>query len=115
MKDYTQFMSWAVVYFIDRSTQDDRKSKLEVEALFSNPVQAKDNYIIRNEETKRYIVHVWDLEKLEKYYNFLQDLKEKYGPEGMFHKGEKYFDTIDRQRFDNILNTNAWQSLDEIP
>lgn len=46
MKDYTKFMKWAVVYFIDRKTQDDRKSKLHVEALFSSPVQAEDNYII---------------------------------------------------------------------
>lgn len=42
MKDYTKFMKWAVVYFIDRSTQDDKKSKLKVEALFSSAAQAED-------------------------------------------------------------------------
>lgn len=37
MKDYIKFMNWAVFTMIDRSTQDDRKSKVRVEALFSNP------------------------------------------------------------------------------
>ena len=35
MKDYTKFMQWALFTITDRKTQDDRKSKIRVEALFS--------------------------------------------------------------------------------
>ena len=56
MKDYTKFMKWALVYMIDRKTQDDRRSKLVVEGLFSSPSQIEDNYIIRNVENKHYII-----------------------------------------------------------
>ena len=73
MRDYTKFMKWAVVFFIDRSTQDDKRSKLNVEALFSRPSQIEDNYIIRNPEIKRYIIHINDLEKFEEFYNAWQD------------------------------------------
>ena len=73
MRDYTQFMKWAVVFFIDRSTQDDKRSKLNVEALFSRPSQIEDNYIIRNPEIKRYILHINDLERFEEFYNAWQD------------------------------------------
>lgn len=85
MKDYTKFMKWAVVTFTDRKTQDDRKSKLSVEALFENPVQAEENYIIRNPEHKRYIVHVDNLEEFENVYNAFQDLREVYGERAIFH------------------------------
>ena len=88
MKDYTKFMKWAVIYIIDRTTQDDRKSKVHVEALFSSPSQAQDNYIIRNEEEKRYTLHVDDLEEFEEVYNSIQDLNEKYGEYAIFHLDE---------------------------
>ena len=78
-------MKWAVIYIIDRTTQDDRKSKVHVEALFSSPSQAQDNYIIRNEESKRYILHVDDLEEFEEVYNNIQDLNENYGEYAIFH------------------------------
>ena len=85
MKDYTKFMKWAVVCVTDRKGQGDRKSKVNVEALFSSPVQAEDNYIIRNQEIKRYILHVDDLEEFETVYNQFQDLREKYGDHAIFH------------------------------
>lgn len=85
MKDYMQFMKWAIVTFKDRKTQDDCKSKLSVEALFENPIQAEDNYIIHNPECKRYIVHVDDLEEFETVYNQFQDLREKYEEHAIFH------------------------------
>ena len=88
MKDYTRFMKWAVVYMIDRKTQDDQKSKLHVEALFSSPSQAEDNYIIRNPENKRYILHVDDLEEFESVYNGIQDLNDQYGEKAIFHLGD---------------------------
>lgn len=85
MNKYVENLKWAVVSVVDRNTQDDRKSKVTVEALFSSPVQAEDNYIIRNSEHKRYIVYVDDLEEFETVYNKFQDLREKYGEHAIFH------------------------------
>lgn len=85
MNKYVENLKWAVVSVVDRSTQDDKKSKVSVEALFSSPVQAEDNYIIRNPEHKRYIIHVDDLEEFEAVYNQFQDLREKYGDHAIFH------------------------------
>ena len=111
MKDYTRFMKWAVVYFVDRSTQDDRRSKLQVEALFSSPAQAEDNYIIRNTEIKRYIIHVDNLERFEEFYNHLQDIKEKYGDCAIYHISDDF--TVNEQnRFRTLLN--AWNNFDEV-
>ena len=112
MRDYTKFMKWAVIYFIDRKTQDDKRSKLKVEALFSSHVQAEDNYIVRNPEIKRYILHVDDLERFEEFYNFLQDLKEKYGDRAIYHLDEKYFSVDEQNRFRHLLN--AWCNFDEV-
>ena len=84
MKNYISGLNWALVYVVDRSTQDDHKSKLKVEALFQSPAQAEDNYIIRNPEHKRYLLHVDDLEKAEEVYNRLQDLREEYGEYAIF-------------------------------
>lgn len=111
MKDYTKFMKWAVVYFIDRKTQDDRKSKLNVEALFSSPVQAENNYITRN-DVKRYILHVDDLDRFEEFYNFLQDLKTKYGEKAIYHLDEQFFTVEEENKFKQLLN--AWTDLEEI-
>lgn len=111
MKDYTKFMKWAVVYFVDRSTQDDNRSKLNVEALFSRPSQIEDNYIIRNPEIKRYILHINDLERFEEFYNHLQDLKENYGDYAIYHISDDF--TVDEQnRFRTLLN--AWNNFDEV-
>ena len=103
MKDYTQFMKWAIVYMIDRKTQDDRKSKLSVEALFENPVQAEDNYIIPNPERKRYIIHVDDLEEFEIVYNQFQDLREKYGDRAIFHIKDLDFGCDKENKWREIL------------
>ena len=111
MKDYTKFMKWAVVYFIDRKTQDDRKSKLNVEALFSSPVQAENNYITRI-DVKRYILHVDDLDRFEEFYNFLQDLKTKYGKKAIYHLDEQFFTVEEENKFRQLLN--AWTDLEEI-
>ena len=46
MKDYTKFMKWALVYMIDRKTQDDRRSKLVVEGLFSSPSMRDAGYVV---------------------------------------------------------------------
>lgn len=64
MKNYTKNLTWAVVSMLDRSTQDDNKSKVQIAGLFANPVVAQDSFIpyLPNKEYKRYIVHVDDLE-----------------------------------------------------
>ena len=110
MKDYTKFMKWAIVYMIDRKTQDDRKSKVEVEALFSSVQQAEDNYIIRNPERKRYIVHVDDLEELEVVYNQFQDLREKYGDHAIFHIKDLNFSCDKENKWREILE--VYTSID---
>ena len=103
MKGYTKFMKWALVTMIDRKTQDDRKSKIKVEALFSNPMQAEDNYNAPNKEIKRYILHIDDLERFEEFYNHVQDINEKFGDHAIFHIKEGF--TVDElNRFRNVLN-----------
>lgn len=103
MKDYTRFMKWAVITMIDRSTQDDRKSKINVEALFSNPIQAEDNYNAQNKEIKRYILHVEDLERFEEFYNHVQDINEQFGDRAIFHINEG-FAVDELNKFRQILD-----------
>ena len=102
-KDYTKTMNYAVVSMIDRSTQDDRKSKVNVEALFSSPVQAEDNYIIRNPEIKRYILNIDELERFEAFYNHVQDINEKFGDHAIFHINDG-FSVDELNRFRTLLN-----------
>lgn len=102
MKDYTKFMNWALVTMIDRKTQDDGKSKINVEALFSNSMQAEDNYNVPNKEIKRYILHVEDLERFEEFYNHVQDINEKFGYHAIYHINDGF--TVDElNRFRQIL------------
>lgn len=110
MKDYTKFMKWAVVYVTDRKEQDDRKSKVNVEALFSSPVQAEDNYIIHNPEIKRYILNVDDLEEFETVYNQFQDLREKYGEYAIFHVKDLNLDSDKENKWREILE--VYTSID---
>ena len=104
-KDYTKFMNWAVVTMIDRSTQDDHKSKVNIAALFANPVIAEDSFLsnLLNPEVKRYLIRVEDLERFEAFYNHVQDINEKYGNYAIFHINEGF--TVDElNRFRTILN-----------
>lgn len=109
-KDYLQNMKWALVYVIDRSTQDDRRSKAVVEALFSSPAQAEDNYKIRNTENKRYLLFVDDLEAFERFYNDVQDLNEQYGERAIFHLDEITPGADLENKFRAILG--LWTSLE---
>ena len=97
-KDYLSDMKIALVYMIDRATQDDNKSKLVVEAIFSNPVQAEDNYKIQNPERKRYLLFVDDLESFERFYNDIQDLNEQYGDHAIYHLDELNVDLENKFR-----------------
>lgn len=105
-KDYTKFMNWAVVTMIDRSTQDDRRSKIDVTALFANLVVAEDSFIpnLPNPEIKRYLLHVDDLERFEEFYNFIQDLNECYREKAIYHLKDGNFSTDEENRFRSILN-----------
>nr|DAG36568.1 MAG TPA: hypothetical protein [Caudoviricetes sp.] len=102
-KDYLSDMKIALVYMIDRATQDDKKSKLVVEAMFSNPVQAEDNYKIQNPEKKRYLLSVDDLESFERFYNDIQDLNEQYGDHAIYHLDEITLNVDLENKFRTIL------------
>lgn len=105
MKDYTKFLKWAVVTMIDRSTQDDHRSKIQIAGLFENPIVAEDSFMpyLPNKEVKRYILQVEDLERFETFYNHVQDINEKYGDHAIFHINEGF--TVDElNRFRTLLN-----------
>lgn len=102
MKDYTNFMNWALFSMLDRKTQDDRKSKVRVELLSSNP-WSFENYNAPNKEIKRYTLHMEDLEEFERFYNFVQDLNEKYGDYAIFHLKDGDFTTDQENKFRGML------------
>ena len=64
----------------------------------------KTNYIIRNPETKRYVLNIDDLGRFEEFYNFIQDLNEKHGEKAIYHLKDGNFSTDEENRFRNILN-----------
>lgn len=104
-KDYTKMIRWAVVSMIDRSTQDDRRSKIQIAGLFENPIVAEDSFIpyLPNKEVKRYLLRVEDLERFEAFYNHVQDINEKYGDYAIFHINEGF--TVDELNcFRTLLN-----------
>lgn len=109
-KDYLSDMRIALVYMIDRTTQDDHKSKLVVEAMFSNPVQAEDNYKIPNPERKRYLLFADDLESFERFYNDVQDLNEQYGDHAIYHLDEIALNVDLENKFRTILG--IWTSTE---
>lgn len=105
-KDYTKTMNYAVVSMIDRITQDDKKSKIRISGLFPNPTVAEDSFLpyLPNQEIKRYLLRVEDLERFEEFYNFIQDLNEKHGEKAIFHLADGNFSTDEGNRFRQILN-----------
>lgn len=105
MKDYAKFMKWAVFSMIDRSTQDDHKSKIQITGLFENPVVAEDSFIpnLPNKDLRRYLLHVDDLDRFEAFYNFIQDLNEEYEDHAIYHIKDGNFGVDDENRFRHIL------------
>ena len=68
MKDYTKFMKWAVAHKIDKETQDDRKTKVRVVAVFSYPGNAEDfiNSCLPKETKDRFfIIDIDELDRCE--------------------------------------------------
>ena len=104
-KDYTKMMKWAVITMVDRSTQDDNKSKVQIAGLFQNPTVAEDSFIpyLPNKEVKRYLLRVEDLERFEAFYNHVQDINEKFGDHAIFHINDG-FPADELNRFRTILN-----------
>ncbi len=60
--------TWAVAYKIDKNTQDDRKTKVNVTAVFSNPDNAEDfinNCLPKETKDRFFIIDIDELESCE--------------------------------------------------
>lgn len=101
---YLNRLNWAVFTIIDRSTQDDRKSKITVPGLFSYPVNAENFIKMLPSEHKWYILDLDRLERFEKFYNYVQDINEKYGDYAIFHINDGGFLVDDLNCFRSILD-----------
>ena len=102
---YITNLKWAVFNMIDRSTQDDHRSKVHVCGLFYEPTVAEDFFIpnLPNQEAKRYVLHVSLLERFEEFYNFIQDINGQYGEKAIYHLDEGNFFTDEEAYFRQIL------------
>lgn len=109
---YINNLKWAVFTMVDRTTQDNNRSKANVSGLFSNPMVAEDYLIpnLPNQEIKRYILHVSLISRFEDFYNFIQDLNEKYGEKAIYHLDERNFTCDEETLFRNMLN--LWTSTE---
>ena len=105
MKNYTNFLQWAVVTILDRSTQDDHRSKVQVAGLFASPIVAKDSFMpyLPNKDIKRYLLNVDELERFEEFYNFVQDLNESYGDYAISHLKNGNFSADEKNKFRYLL------------
>ena len=93
-KDYLSKLNWVVFTMIDRSTQDDRKSKVSVSGAFNCPSNAEDFIKTLPAGHKWYILDFDRLERFEEFYNYVQDINEKYGEDAIFHINDGGF-TVD--------------------
>ena len=104
-KKHFSNLKWAVFTMVDRSTQDDNRSKVNVCGLFYEPTVAEDFFIpnLPNQEVKRYVLHVSLLERFEEFYNFIQDINGQYGEKAIYHLDEGNFFTDEEAYFRQIL------------
>ena len=68
MKKIFNDCKWAVAYKIDKNTQDDRKTKVTVTALFSTPCNAEDfinNCLPKETKERFFIIDIDELEKCD--------------------------------------------------
>lgn len=109
---YINNLKWAVFTMVDRTTQDDNRSKVNVSGLFVDPMVAEDYLIpnLTNQEVKRYILHVSLISRFEDFYNFIQDLNEKYSEKAIYHLNEGNFTCDEECIFRNMLN--LWTSTE---
>ena len=101
---YLNKLNWAVFTMIDRTTQGDKKSKITVSGLFSYPVNAENFIKTLPAGNKWYMLDVDRLERFEKFYNYIQDINEKYGDYAIFHINDGGFTVDELNCFRSILD-----------
>lgn len=101
---YLNRLNWAVFTMIDRTTQDDKKSKITVSGLFSYPENAEDFIKALPADHKWYILDFDRLERFEEFYNFVQDINEEYGEHAIFHINNGGFTVDELNCFRYILD-----------
>ena len=101
---YLDSLNWAVFTMIDRKTQDDRRSKINVTGAFENPVTAEE-FInqLPAPSVKRYCLRADVLDRFEEFYNFVQDINEEYGEYAIFHIKDGGFSVDEENRFRSLL------------
>lgn len=103
-KDYLSKLNWAVFTMIDRTTQDDHKSKVYVSGVFGFPSNAEEFTKVLPTGHKWYILDLDRLERFEEFYNFVQDINEEYGERAIFHINDGGFLVDELNCFRSILN-----------
>lgn len=103
-KDYLSKLDWVVFTMIDRSTQDDQKSKISVAGAFSYPSNAEDFIKTLPAGHKWYILDFDRLKRFEEFYNYVQDINEKYGEYAIFHINDGGFTVDELNCFRYILD-----------
>ena len=89
---------------IDRTTQDDHKSKVSVSGAFSYPSNAEEFIKTLPTNHKWYVLDLDRLERFEEFYNFVQDINEQYGEHAIFHINNGGFLVDELNCFRSILN-----------
>lgn len=103
--NYLENLNWVVFNMVDKNTQDNRRSKINVSGAFASPVTAEE-FInqLPNPSVKRYCLRVDDLERFEEFYNFVQDINEKYGDYAIFHIKDGDFSVDEENCFRSLLD-----------
>lgn len=89
---------------IDRTTQDDRKSKVSVSGAFNYLSNAEEFIKTLPAGHKWYVLDLDRLERFEEFYNFAQDINEQYGECAIFHINDGGFPVDELNCFRSILN-----------
>lgn len=89
---------------IDRTTQDDKKSKISVAGVFGHPCSAENFIKTLPAGHKWYMLDTGRLERFEKFYNYVQDINEKYGDYAIFHINDGGFTVDELNCFRSILD-----------
>lgn len=103
-KDYLSKLNWAVFTMIDRTTQDDRKSKVSVSGASNYPSNAEEFIKTLPAGHKWYILDVDHLERFEEFYNYIQDINEQYREYAIFHINDGGFLVDELNRFRYVLD-----------
>lgn len=88
---------------IDRTTQDDHKSKVSVSGAFNYPSNAEEFIKTLPAGRKWYVLDLDRLERFEEFYNFVQDINEQYGDYAIFHINDGGFSVDEENRFRSLL------------